>query len=266
MADSFDPYRKWLAIPADEQPADYYRLLAIPVFESDPDVISNAADGRMSQIKSYQTGPYAKLSQRILNEIAAAKICLLDPQKKAVYDRGLREKLQPAEQAAEFDLASLATRTLSRTSPGPKRKKKTKSWLVPAIVAGALALAGSAAAIVFMLPPQNERLESQAKKQPSPPTPLPKGEGSQSPSPSASLPKGEGSQSPSASLPKGEGSHLPSPSGTVQHRPSPEGRGEKFALNPGHRRDPPQGDERYVRCLERAAGDRAAARRSETQT
>ena len=82
MADSFDPYRKWLAIPAEEQPPHHYRLLAIPLFESDPDVISNAADGRMTQIKNYQTGPYAKVSQQILNQIAAAKICLLDPKKR----------------------------------------------------------------------------------------------------------------------------------------------------------------------------------------
>ena len=99
MADSFDPYRKWLAIPPEEQPPHCYRLLAIPLFESDPDVISNAADGRMSQIKNYQTGPHAKLSQQILNQIAAAKVCLLDPKKKAVYDQRLRAKLQPAVQS-----------------------------------------------------------------------------------------------------------------------------------------------------------------------
>ena len=94
MADAFDPYRKWLGIPPEEQPPHHYRLLAISAFESDPDVISNAADGRMSQIKTYQAGPHAKTSQQILNHIAAAKVCLLDPQKKAAYDRQLREKLK----------------------------------------------------------------------------------------------------------------------------------------------------------------------------
>ncbi len=50
---------------------------------------------------------------------------------------------------------------------------------------------------------------SEAKRLPSPPAPLPKGEGSIKPSPPAPLPKGEGSikPSPPAPLPKGEGSY-----------------------------------------------------------
>ena len=82
MDQAFDPYRKWLGIPVTDQPPHHYRLLGIELFESDLDVISNAADGRMAQVKSFQTGKYGAVSQRILNEIAGAKICLLDPQKK----------------------------------------------------------------------------------------------------------------------------------------------------------------------------------------
>jgi tetratricopeptide (TPR) repeat protein len=64
--------------------------------------------------------------------------------------------------------------------------------------------------------------EGQAlKKQPSPPAPLPKGEGSHSPSPPAPIAKGEGSNSPSSPAPiaKGEGSNSPSP-------PAPIAKGE----------------------------------------
>ena len=56
MPDAFDPYFKWLGIPKSDQPPHAYRLLGIELFESDADVISNAADGRMAQIKNYQTG------------------------------------------------------------------------------------------------------------------------------------------------------------------------------------------------------------------
>ena len=42
--DGFDPYRKWLGIPPQEQPPNHYRLLGIGLFESDFDVISNASD------------------------------------------------------------------------------------------------------------------------------------------------------------------------------------------------------------------------------
>ena len=43
MPESFDAYHKWLGIPADQQPADHYRLLGIGAFEADPDVIEAVA-------------------------------------------------------------------------------------------------------------------------------------------------------------------------------------------------------------------------------
>lgn len=91
----FDPYHKWLGIPPKDQPPNHYRLLAIDLFESDPDVISNAADQRMAHVRSFQTGQNADLSQRILNEIAAARVCLLDPEKKSLYDQSLQAPVQP---------------------------------------------------------------------------------------------------------------------------------------------------------------------------
>ncbi|MCS7305247.1 MAG: LamG domain-containing protein [Thermoguttaceae bacterium] len=93
MSSSFDPYRKWLGIPPKDQPPNHYRLLGIDLFESDPDVISNAADARMAHIRTFQTGPYSEWSQKLLNEIAAAKVCLLNPEKKAEYDAKLRAQL-----------------------------------------------------------------------------------------------------------------------------------------------------------------------------
>ena len=68
MSDTFDPYYKWLAIPPEEQPPTYYRLLGLRLFESDHDVIGNAADARMLQIRTYQSGAHAKESQQILKE------------------------------------------------------------------------------------------------------------------------------------------------------------------------------------------------------
>ncbi|MFP6613040.1 MAG: hypothetical protein VB835_12085 [Pirellulales bacterium] len=93
MADDFDPYFKWLAIPPDEQPPHHYRLLGIPRFVDDPDVIEHAADQRMMLMKSVQTGEHAEWSQRLLDEIARAKRCLLTPQDKSVYDFQLRQNL-----------------------------------------------------------------------------------------------------------------------------------------------------------------------------
>ena len=100
MSEPFDPYRKWLGIPRSDQPANHYRLLGIERFESDPDVIANAADGRMAQVKNFQAGKYAAASQRILNEIATAKVCLLNPDKKIQYDQQLRQRLETQASAA----------------------------------------------------------------------------------------------------------------------------------------------------------------------
>ena len=52
----FDPYHKWLAIPPEEQPPNHYRLLALPLFEWDADVIESAAEQRTVFLRSFQTG------------------------------------------------------------------------------------------------------------------------------------------------------------------------------------------------------------------
>ncbi|HWC89789.1 MAG TPA: hypothetical protein VG433_09040, partial [Pirellulales bacterium] len=96
MADNFDPYYKWLAIPPDEQPPHSYRLLGLRLFEGNVDAIGNAADQRMAHVRTFQTGPNGPATQRLLNEIAAARVCLLNPNKKAAYDQQLRAALQPA--------------------------------------------------------------------------------------------------------------------------------------------------------------------------
>ena len=98
MSDAFDPYHRWLGIPPEEQPPHHYRLLGINAFEADPEVIRDAATQRMAHVRTYQLGQYQAISQKILNELAAAKACLLDPQKKAAYDAQLRQKLaQPVK-------------------------------------------------------------------------------------------------------------------------------------------------------------------------
>jgi len=92
---TFDPYRKWLGIPPEEQPPNQYRLLGIGLFESDADAICNAADRQMAHVRTFQSGENSALSQRILNELAAARVCLLDARKKAEYDDQLRLQLVP---------------------------------------------------------------------------------------------------------------------------------------------------------------------------
>ncbi len=100
MPDSFNGYHVWLGIPPSEQPPNHYRLLGITIFETDLDVIDHAADRQMAHVRTFQSGRHGGLSQQILNELAAARVCLLHPERKAEYDESLRAKLATAPQLA----------------------------------------------------------------------------------------------------------------------------------------------------------------------
>lgn len=114
MKQSCDPYYEWLGIPPKDQPPNHYRLLGLENFEDNRDVIATAADRQMSFVKTYQAGENSELSQRILNELATARICLLNPDKKSEYDETLHADLdleaEPEVVAAEVvpEPASLA--------------------------------------------------------------------------------------------------------------------------------------------------------------
>lgn len=89
MSDEFNPYVQWLGIQPEDMPADHYGLLGITRFENDTAVIAAAADERMSLVRSYQMGPRASATQKLLNELAAARVCLLNPGAKSSYDQVL---------------------------------------------------------------------------------------------------------------------------------------------------------------------------------
>ncbi len=61
------------------------------------EVIEAAADRQMTYVRQCATGPYMKESQKLLNELAAARICLLNPAKKKAYDAELKPRLAPAK-------------------------------------------------------------------------------------------------------------------------------------------------------------------------
>ncbi len=112
MAEKFDAYYEWLAIPPEDQPPDLYRLLAIRTFEDKPSVIESAADQRMVHLRTFQSGRHSDESQKLLNEVAAARLVLLNPTKKADYDVKLRELMRQraaGEQESEELSSELAT-------------------------------------------------------------------------------------------------------------------------------------------------------------
>jgi hypothetical protein len=168
--ETFDPYFKWLAIPPAEQPPNHYRLLGVPLFVDDPDVIDNAADQRMSHIRSFQTGKRSAESQRLLNEIAVARNCLLDPSKRHPYDEQLRAELAPAPSPPMQAPIPVTTDTMAshpvEESPGPdhapseaspihiavkqRKPRKAKSPALEVLKAGLGAVVGLSLAYLIL--------------------------------------------------------------------------------------------------------------------
>ncbi len=88
-----DFLHKWLGIPADEQPPNHYRLLGLRVFEDDPEVIDAAADKHLAFLHNLGNGEYGEAAENLSNKISAARILLLNSEKKTKYDGELRVKI-----------------------------------------------------------------------------------------------------------------------------------------------------------------------------
>jgi hypothetical protein len=132
---AFDPYHRWLGISPKDQPPNHYRLLAIDRFESDAEVIRDAVERQMAHVRTYQLGEYSELSQRILNELAAAKACLLDPAEKAAYDRRLRAQ---SENGDRQPLPERPVRGFAQTAPVPFSASKPPPPPAPRQTVGAI--------------------------------------------------------------------------------------------------------------------------------
>jgi len=149
MNEPFDPYYTWLGISPKERPLDVYRFLGLPRFESDTVVIESAADQRMAHVRAFQTGPRGEVAAQILNELAAARVVLLNPQKKAAYDQRLRST-DPSAPPSQTTLARVATPSsalLDPTAPNlpevstPNRRSRLIAIVGGSVVATALLMA-----------------------------------------------------------------------------------------------------------------------------
>ncbi|MFK7778318.1 MAG: hypothetical protein QM501_09365, partial [Gimesia sp.] len=117
----FDPYHKWLGIPLKDQPPHHYRLLGIDLFEKDLDVIEAAADRCMVFVQQCALGEHMEASQKILNELSAARVCLLIVKQKKKYDAELRATLKPVTPS----LAEVPVAEQRKTDPPDLEKSRT---------------------------------------------------------------------------------------------------------------------------------------------
>src|SRR5437773_577015 len=158
----FDPYYNWLGIPPAESAGggpNHYRLLGLNTFEENADAISNAADRVMAHLRTYQTGKHSALSQRLLSEVAQARVCLLDAEKKAAYDHQLLAQvslpepaIEPASLPATPPASPLLLRSPKRlTAKKPARQRRRSRTLeVMLTIGGLLAMIGVAIALGYV--------------------------------------------------------------------------------------------------------------------
>lgn len=247
MAEGFDPYLQWLGIRDPQRPLNHYRLLGIELFESDPDVISNAADRQMAHVRTFQAGRRSAESQRVLNELAGAKVCLLNPSKKEPYDAQLRAELGSTGPVASVPASG---EILPPAIPVPLSPPAGRKLAVVWVALSALVVVGVvlAALLVFVLDggqsrhdgdevarseKSDEGIEPEHGSQPS------ARPGASEESKSGEAPKGEPAKSPGGSLPA-KTAPVPSPKGepggnikTKGVRPPPPVPGKAPDATPG---------------------------------
>ena len=139
MSDSFNPYTQWLGLPPGTQRPNHYVLLGLSPGESDAKKISLAAEQAATRIRSFRPGPQAADWARLLDEVQQAKVALLDPARKAEYDRGLSIKRSSTSAPVEIAASPLA----DLFPPGFRSGASA-----PASVAAPVALPAAAAAAV----------------------------------------------------------------------------------------------------------------------
>jgi hypothetical protein len=140
----FDPYHKWLGIPPEEQPPHHYRLLGLKTFESDSEVVDAAADRQMAFLQTCATGEHVEASQNLLNRVSAARVCLLNSNKKAAYDTKLKAKL--AQRTATYDRTNAGAQFpvievgKSQSTARPTGQSLSKRQVKTFVIVGALAV------------------------------------------------------------------------------------------------------------------------------
>ncbi|MGC4005815.1 MAG: hypothetical protein QM811_22930 [Pirellulales bacterium] len=148
MPEQFDPYLKWLGIRDPQRPPNHYRLLGLEPFEQDAGVIALAADRQMAHVRNFQAGEHAEHAERILNELAAARLCLLKPERRAQYEQRLRsatadQTRKPTPTGANTSTVAVASRpqVVAKSQPlslaaktvpaiaAPRKKSPLGLWL-----------------------------------------------------------------------------------------------------------------------------------------
>ncbi len=112
----FDPYREWLGLSPHDRPYTHYALLGLAPFERDRQVIAVAAQRQMAQLRKRRQGDPGPAAERLIGELSKATTCLLNTNRKRLYDQHLR-RLAAGDQPTGRPKTTSTPRTGSALPP-----------------------------------------------------------------------------------------------------------------------------------------------------
>ena len=122
---SRDLYTEWLGIPPGERPPNHYDLLGVMAFCNDIPTIEKAARERMDRLDKFVLHPDRRkrdMVQQMMNEVARARVCLVNAEQKRAYDEALSKKIGPP--LTLRDLPEVEILTFDPDRDKPQRPKK----------------------------------------------------------------------------------------------------------------------------------------------
>lgn len=117
-----DVYKEWLGITEKARPLNHYQLLRLKQFEDDAAKVRENYRKMNAHVRKYAAGEYGSLSQKLLNELAKAMLCLTDARRKGEYDTTLG-RTAPAKEGARhsFEQMLLSRKVVDATQLGKAR-------------------------------------------------------------------------------------------------------------------------------------------------
>ncbi|NND96654.1 MAG: hypothetical protein HKN47_04920 [Pirellulaceae bacterium] len=88
-SESLERYTRWLEIPPEYCPPNYYLLLGVDEFTDDVNAIDEGAKKRTAYLHQIAAGPNRKEIQKLMQEVALARRTLLNAESKSEYDTWL---------------------------------------------------------------------------------------------------------------------------------------------------------------------------------
>lgn len=172
----FDPYEKWLGIPKDQRPINFFLLLDLDPDETDAAVIRKAAKKQSDRVSEHEDGPHAQACTRLLKEIEQGRATLSNPAKHKAYEALLRKNSRNEEAEEDGEETDTPRRTSEKgkkkgsgKAKEPQEASRAKLWIAIGSAA-ALLLIGGGLAIYFSSNKKKDGDSSPASVANNPPT------------------------------------------------------------------------------------------------